>query len=476
MKLVSKTALALFQPSRRGRDEVAFLPAALEIVETPPSPAGRAISVTIIAAFCVALTWAYFGKMDIVASAPGRILSFDRSKMIQPFETGVVRAIHVRDGQAVKTGEVLIELDSTITNAERNHFQSDLTATKLDIARLHAALTENQDPLGDFQPPKDASPETVAEQSRLLLDQTNEHRAKLAGIDRQIAQKKAELGSIDATIAKLEATIPMVGGRVDIRKALLDDGLGSKITYLETLQLLTEQQGDLTIQKSRRRETEAALDAATESRTQNEAEYRRTLSTELVTAQQKAAGLAEDVIKATQRSKLQVLTSPVSGVVQQLSVHSIGGVVTPAQVLLVVVPSDSRQEIEATVSNSDIGFVHAGQNAEIKVDTFTFTRYGVIHGKVLDVSSDAIVPEGANDKPDNRAMNTATETSDKKGQDKNYIAHVSLDSTQMEVDGKPVNLLPGMAVNVEIKTGARTVLSYLLSPLLKYKKESLNER
>ena len=116
---------------------------------------------------------------------------------------------------------------------------------------------------------------------------------------------------------------------------------------------------------------------------------------ELSKAEQKAAGLAQDVIKAERRTKLQALTAPVDGVVQQLAVHTVGGVVTPAQALLVVVPLDSHLEIEAMVSNRDIGFVHAGQEAEIKVDTFNFTRYGLLHGKVLNVSQDAI----ARDKP-----------------------------------------------------------------------------
>ena len=162
--------------------------------------------------------------------------------------------------------------------------------------------------------------------------------------------------------------------------------------------------------------------------------------------------------------------------VQQLAVHTVGGVVTPAQSLLVVVPSDSRLEIEAMVSNHDIGFVHAGQEAEIKVDTFNFTRYGLLHGQVLSVSQDAVIRDRQQDRSNDRTLGTQNETSEPKGQELNYSARISLDRTKMQIDDRMVNLSPGMAVTVEIKTGSRTVLSYLLSPLLRYRQEVLRER
>src|ERR1700734_1422497 len=130
---------------RRQFDELAFLPAALEIVETPPSPVGRAIGATIVALFCLALTWATFGQVDILASASGKVVPSGRVKLIQPFETGVVRAIRVRDGQSVKEGDVLIELDPTMTSAEQEHIRSDLIAAQLDVARLRAVLSDSSD-------------------------------------------------------------------------------------------------------------------------------------------------------------------------------------------------------------------------------------------------------------------------------------------------------------------------------------------
>jgi membrane fusion protein, hemolysin D len=358
---------------RREADERAFLPAALEIVETPPSPIGRAIAVVIAALFCLAVIWAIFGYVDIIAYASGKVVPSGRVKLIQPFETGVVSAIHVHDGQSVKAGEVLIELDPSIAAAEQ-------------------------------------------------------------------AQKEAERDTISVVIEKLEADEPIIAQRVDIWKTLTDKALGSKITYLETLQQLTDNHRDTAIQKSRLAEANAA------------------------------------VATITARMKRLILTSPVDGVVQQLAVHTVGGVVTPAQQLAVVVPSDAALEVEAMVSNRDIGFVHVGQDAQIKIDTFNFTRYGLLHGRVLSVSQDAIVHNIPTEKTKDNADGAESTSSEPKGQELTYAARVSLDQTQIQVDGAPANLSAGMAVTVEIKSGSRSAMSYLLSPVLRYVHESMHER
>jgi hemolysin D len=459
----------------RRRDELAFLPAALEIVETPPSPTGRWIAATIMLLFCAALAWAAWGTIDIVATATGKIVPTGSVKVVQPLETGVVRAINVQDGQMVSAGDVLIELDPTLNGAERDHLRADLLAEAVNVARLRAAIAAGDDPGADFRPPADADAALVATQRQLLVNQVAEHRAKIAALARQQAQKEAEQATTLAAIHKLETMIPIIQPRVDIRKTLMDRELGSKLSYFETLQLLVEQQEDLSVQKSRVVEAEAAVGAIREARAQAIAEYRRTLSDDLAKAVQKRNGIAQDLIKAEQRTKLQELRAPVAGVVQQLAVHTVGGVVTPAQQLLVVVPSDSRLEIEAMVSNRDIGFVHAGQDAEIKVDTFNFTRYGLLHGRVLGVSRDAIVRDKPQDRADRQA-GAANETSEPKGQDLSYSARISLDKAAMLIDEEVVDLAPGMAVTVEIKTGSRRILDYLLSPLMRYRQEVLHER
>ena len=459
---------------RRRENEIAFLPAALEITESPPSPIGRAIGASIIALFCVALVWASVGSVDIVATATGKIVPGGRTKLIQPFETGVVRAIQVRDGQSVKAGDVLIELDPTMTEADQERQKSDLLAAELDVARLRAALAE--DPLAVFRPPQSASAAETEMHRQFLISQRAEQNAKLAEIERQQGQKEAERATTLASVAKLQATIPVLQERVDIRKTLVDKALASKVVYLSEYQELVGLQQDLVLQKSRLHEADAATALLKETRERTAAEYRRTTYDALAKAEQKAASAAQEVVKADRRTKLQRLTAPVDGVVQQLAVHTVGGVVTPAQALAVVVPSESQLEIEAMLSNRDIGFVHPGQKAEIKVDTFNFTRYGLLDGVVHSVSTDAITRDRPQSGSNDRAAGTAQSSSEPKGQELEYAARISLDRTHMQVEDKLVKLGPGMAVTVEIKTGARKIISYLLSPLAKYKQESLRER
>jgi len=460
----------------RRSDGATFLPAALEIIETPPSPIGRAIALTLIAAFLVALTWASLGKVDMIASAQGKIVPSGRSKIVQPFEIGVVRSILVKDGEEVKAGAVLIELDPTISDAELRHLESDLISAQLDVARLHAALSEG-DPLAAFHPPKDAPEGLLATQRQLLIDQTSEQRAKLAALDRQRAQREAERATYAATIAKIQALIPIQQQLVDMRKTLMEREIGSKVLYLQDLNQLVEQQKELAVQQSHLQEAEAALAAVVAQREQAVEEFRRTRLGELAEAEAKAAGLAQDVVKASERARLQILRAPVDGTVQQLAVHTVGGVVTPAQALLEIVPADTRLEIEAMVQNRDVGFVRAAQSAEIKVDTFSFTKYGLLHGKVLNVSADSIdrnKPVLENGNKSNSA--NADSDSEPQGHELVYAARVALDQASMDVDGRDVPLSPGMAVTVEIKTGVQRVITYLLSPLLRFKQESLHER
>jgi hemolysin D len=476
MKSASNVVILPQHRSRPGRNELEFLPAALEVVETPATPLGQAIGATIIVAFCLALAWSCVGRVDIVATAPGKVIPSGRTKVVQPFETGVVRAIHVRDGQSVAAGDVLIELDPTMNRAEFEHFKSDLTSAQLDAARLRTALARQSNPTAEFQPPEAASPAQTEMHRRFLVSQTTEQNAKLSEIDRQLAQKEAERSTIKATIAKIDAMIPVLHERVYLRKGLYDKELGSKLLYLTEMQDLVGQEQELLVQKSRYQEASASMAAILEGRAKIVAEFERALLDDLSKAEQKVAGLSQDVIKAEQRTKLQQLTSPVDGVVQQLAVHTVGGVVTPAQALLVVVPLDSRLEIEAMVSNRDIGFVYPGQDAEIKVDTFNFTRYGLLHGKVLSMSQDAITRDKPQDKSTDKSQGSEASSSEPKGQELVYAARVSLDRTQMQIEEKAVNLSAGMAVTVEIKTGSRRVITYLLSPLLRYKQEALRER
>lgn len=474
----SQTAKVVPFRAVQRRDELEFLPAALEIIETPVSPIGRAIVFIIITFAVIALAWACFGKIDIIATAQGKVVPTGRTKIVQPLEAGIVTSIHVRDGDKVHKDDVLLEIDRTISTAERNRVSYELLRAQLDVARLtalRAGLATNT--AGEFIPPPAAPAHEVQRARAATRAQAEQQAAKILSLDQQIAQKAAEADGIAAQIDKIEAGLPFIAETAHVREKLLKMEFGNRLAYLDSQLKLSEQRHDLIVQKRRAVEVVAAKAALEASREQNRAEYARGIMTDLAEAEQKAGQLSEDIIKAERKMADQVLRAPVDGTVQQLAIHTVGGVVTPAQQLMAIVPADSRLEAEVMVPNRDIGFVMPGQSAEVKIDTFNFTKYGMLHGEVMTVSQDAIVHE----KPADRtaagsAPGALSDTSEPQGQELVYSTRVSLDRTNMQVDDSIVQLAPGMAVTAEIKTGQRRVIEYILSPLLRYRHDAARER
>lgn len=452
-----------------------FLPAALELIESPASPAGRAVAASISGFVLVAILWASFGSVDIIATARGKIIPSGRTKIIQPMETGVVRSIHVQDGQQVKAGDVLVEIDATINEAERDRLHNEYIVIQLETARLRAVLAQGDNALEAFAPPEEATLQQLEIQKALLLNQIESRRAKLAALDKQILQNEANQAAIAATINKLQQSIPLLSQRSKVRNYLNGQGYGSKLDALTTQQDLVEHEQELNVQQSRLAEAAATVASFKEQRQEAEAEFKRTVLNDLAQAEQKGASLHEQWVQATQKSRLQTLTAPVDGTVQQLAVHTEGGVVTPAQALLAIVPADNQLEIDAMIANRDIGFVTAGQEAAIKIDTFNFTKYGLLHGHVVTVSQDAVLRSKGGDQAADKE-NNGQASNDSAGQDYAFAIHVALDETTMQIDDKRVNLSPGMTVTVEIKTGKRRLIEYLLSPLAKHQQEAMHER
>jgi hemolysin D len=443
-------------PKPRLPHEAQFLPAALELQETPVSPAPRVAMWLILCFALIALLWAIFGHMDVVATAHGKIVPNDRTKVIQPIETATVKAIKVSDGQSVKVGEVLIELDATTATADSARLGNDLTTARLQAARARAmlvAIASGKPPALERMPDMEVG--RLAQEQRILEGQYGEYQAKLARIDAEIAKREAELASTREIVRKLEQTAPIARQRAQDFKDLVEKNFISKHGYLEKEQARIEQEGDLATQRSRLKELAASLQEARSQRAALVAETRRIALDGLNEAEQKATSYGNELVKADTRGKLMTLTAPVDGTVQQLAVHTVGGVVTPAQQLMVIVPKDNPIEVEAFVENKDIGFVNPGQEAVVKIETFPFTKYGTIEARITHVSNDAVSDE-------------------KRGLI--FPARVNLQRATIQVENKTVNLSPGMAVTVEVKTAQRRVIEYFLSPLLQYKDESLRER
>lgn len=462
------------------RSQLEFLPAALEIMETPASPVGRAIAATIILFLVIAVGWSIVGRIDIVAVASGKVVPTGRTKTVQPLETGIVTAILVKDGDHVSAGQIVMRLDQTVATAERNHVGHDLLVSKLDVSRLaalRAGLVAGIDPDASFVAPKEASVAQIIRTRAAVTEQAAVQDNKIAAFDQQIAQKVAESEGIAATIAKLEASLPFVTEAADIRRKAMAIEFGNRIAHLDAQIRLVDQKNELIVQQRKAAENTAARKALERQRQQAQSEYANKILSDLADAEQKVSGFGEDAIRGDQKLEQEVLRAPVDGTVQQLAIHSVGGVVTPAQQVMMIVPGGSHLEVEAMVPNRDIGFVSPDQEAQVKIDTFNFTRYGLLHGKVFTVSHDAIVREKPQDKSNPTKSQTAlTDTSEPQGQEFVYAAQIALDTARIEVEGRMVDLSPGMAVTVEIKTGQRRVIEYLLSPLLRYKQESLRER
>jgi hemolysin D len=377
---------------------------------------------------------------------------------------------------------VLVELDRVVSTAERNRVAQDLLMARLDAARL-TALRAGLDaggiaPIG-FAPPEGAPAYAVARTRAAMTAQADQQAAKLAALDQQIAQKRAEADEIEAVLAKLRDGLPLLQEIADVRERAKNLAWGNVIAHFDAQLKLSEQRHELIVQQRKAVEVAAARQVLEFQRAQALAEYTQGIVSDLAEAEQKAAQSAEDLVKAEKKMSDQILRAPIDGVVQQLALHTIGGVVTPAQPVMVLVPADSRIEIEAMLQNKDSGFVREGDAAEVKIDTFNFTKYGLLRGTVVSISGDAIQrdrPQGSENNSASDKAGTSSRTSEPAGQELLYAARIALDTTRLEVEGRMVDLAPGMAVTAEIKTGQRRIIEFLLSPLLRYKQEPLRER
>lgn len=466
---------------RRQRDEREFLPAALEIIDTPPSPIGRAIGLGIIGMAVAALIWACVGQVDIIATAPGRIIAQGRTKVVQPLETGMVAAIRVADGDHVKAGDVLIELDAAQATADRDRFARDLLQARLRVARLQGLAQQFNQSTGQqpvlVDPPQEASAADLALAQTAMIAQQDQQEAKLADLDQQIAAKQAEASQAQATIEKLQASLPMVQGQEEIRRELKDREFGNKLAWYQANQQLIEQTHELSVEAQAKQAALSASQALRQQRSAAVAEYQVNTLEDLDKVKAQVSELQAELAKAAVRVRQSTLTAPIDGTVQQIAVHTIGGVVTPAEPLLSVVPDQPNLIVEAMVQNKDVGFVHAGQTARVKVDTFNFTRYGLIDGTVLDVTRDVVQGDGKDKKS---ATSDADRDSDGAGGEGTgapaYVAHIALSSDTILTEDGPAKLGAGMQVSSEIQTGKRRIIEYLLSPLTKHVDESLHER
>lgn len=430
-----------------------FRPSIVAVMERPPAFFTRVVSTLVILLALIAGSWTFFSRVDIVVSAQGEIVPAGRVKVVQAAEQGTVREIFVDDGQLVEKGVDLIELDGTASRAEQMRLQIERDRAVLTVQRLRAELGQPVE-IGAGT----GLPARAVETEEKLYEANHQHFAdtvtqleskhREARAARQVSTRQAD---------KLRIRIGHLRARLAKKRAQADKGLipGQEVEDVEfELQAVRK---ELEVQEEKTGEATIRMDATKERLASAAKERNSRLYRELAEAEHELELVEQELIKAHQRMKHQVVKAPVSGVVQQLSVHTVGAFVQRGQQLLVIVPEGAGLQMDARILNKDIGFVEQDHPARIKVDAFEFTRYGHIDGRLQWVGSDAVLDE-------------------EKGPV--YPARVSLSSTSMpnQMGERDATVVPGMRATADIVIGQRRLIEYFVAPLLRYRDESLRER
>lgn len=501
-------------PPVSGRDRE-FLPAAIEILETPPPPLPIALMGTICALALAALAWSYFGRLDVHAVAPGKIETAGYAKVVEPLDPGKIAAIHVAEGEVVKAGDLLLELDRAEATADVRSAQDALNASLGEINRRRyaieavraaqsatrggqekngareqddAALASDESPVENLAGQIELSiawdqalpePFRLREEAVVRADLTQLADA-LKAIDKQMAQKLATRQRLGMSIAFQNTLMDTLKQRVSTRQEAIDLKVGTKLNLYDAKEELERSEASLASDQGQLIEADAALKELQSEKAKTVSQFIADNENKLADASRKSDEARQALAKAATRLARTNLRAPIDGVIQQAAVTTVGQVVTTGQQLIIITPSGGKLQVEALVANLDIGFIKLGQEAEIKVDAFPFTRFGVLHGKVIKIASSAIAEQKAK-----RALadvtataNIALDTPAAPGQPESFVFPVTigLDESAMPTNNTMIPLAPGMTVTVEIKTDSRRVIDYLLSPLAKIASEAARER
>jgi hemolysin D len=443
---VARAALTADKARNKGRarnHEPNFLPAALEVVEQPVSPTARISAWVLAVGLLSTFAWLILGRVDIVASAPGRVMPTDDVKLVQAANTGVVRHIYVNDGDTVRKGQPLVDLDPTVSTAEEAEATKALAAAELDVARNRAIA----DALGGkgihFAAPAGTPPDIAETQRELVEAQVAMTEAQDSSLAAARSSSLADAKAAADSIHKYDETLPLLDREVSAMNRLNDKGYAPGLQLLELQRQRRSEAGDRDVANAQQaRGMSDALKFASQM-AQSRQQARQQALSDLAKAQNDATLRREELAKAHEKSRLQRLVAPVDGTVQQLAIHTVGGVVEPVRSLMIVVP-DGAVTVEAHVLNQDAGFVRAGQTVSVKLPAFPFTRYGAVPGRITSVSRDAVRTD--------------------KGESY-FIARVALDQKQIYADGHWVPLTPGLEAISDIKIGSRRIISYLVSPI-----------
>ena len=469
---------------REFRRDRQFLPAALEVLETPSSPTRRALLLTLSSFVLIATTWCFVGRIDIEAVAKGKIQPTGHAKVIEPLESGRVLGILVDDGVSVKKGAPLIKLDAIEARADQDATGQALAVDLADAARYRAAVdaagagaTATAPALTwDGRVPADLR----RREMQALLGDLRQISDVLRDFDMQKAEHQATIARLDKSLVADETLVATLQQRVDMRQTLATHGNGTKADLLDSLQDLQRAQASLVADRGQRGEAAAAAATTETDKAKALSQFLADNTNKFEDASNKAAQDGGAFDKAAARLDRTTLYSPVDGVVQKLAVTSIGQVVTTGQELMTIVPDSETLNVEAFIDNIDVGFVKAGQVVVIKLDAFPFTRYGTLKGKVISVATDAVDEDEARRMQANATslVNSSMTAGSSAEQTQKFVFPivVSLDRSDFKIADQTIPLTAGMSVTAEIKTDSQRIIDYVLSPLTQTTSEAMHER
>lgn len=446
-------------------DALDFAPPLLRLQNHPPNPVGRAVMITLLVLLTALLIWALVGKLDIVAVAQGKLVPQSYLKIVQPADSGIVKEILVKEGDEVKEGQILMRMDTLITDADAKSLHDEYQRKRLALRRIDAELADKPffTEAGD---PPDVARKAEAQYSanRSALD------TALAEERSRLEKAKFDLASAGQVKVKLEEVLPHYRTQDNAFESLAKDGYVGTIAASDKKRERIEKEEELKTQEYLIKSTRSSIVQSEKKLAQIVSDYRRQLYVERNETQSTVDKLTQEIAKQTHKQALLELRAPKDAIVKDLATHSAGTVVQPGTVLLTLVPKEDTLRAEVWVSNEDIGFIRKGQEAKLKLAAFPFQKYGMVDGEVEYVAADAA--DG------NSATNNEPLPNDKssKTQPLVYKALVALRATHLEMDGRRFGLEPGMQVSAEILLGRRTVMEYLLSPVQKAFHEAGRER
>ena len=478
----TEQALSLRDTRRGASSDREFLAPVLEILETPASPVRVAFLWIICALVVVSLGLAYFGRIDIIASAQGKFQPTGRVKVIEPVETGRVAAVHAANGALVKAGDVLVELDRSAAEADVRAASADLKSAEAESLRRRAALAAararafSPPPVIAWPPDMDANLRTREE--GVLAADLGQLAATIASFDAQKTQKSAERDMLERTIATQQNLIATLQERVDMRAELVASRSGAKSAVIDATETLQYQQTQLAIHEEELASATTGLDVIARDSEKAVQAFLSDQAQKLDASERQAEENRQRLAKAEAMVDTLTLKAPIDGRVQSSIITNVGQVVDSGQEVMRIVPQDSRLEIEAYVPNQDIGFVRVGQEAVIKVESFPFTRYGSLKAKVIRIAKDAIPSPDASaiEGDPTRVSKASGFAGAERTQNLVFAVELEPNASTIMVDGVARPLTSGMAATVEIKTGSRRLLEYLFSPVVEVGSKAMHER